>query len=105
MTGGLVFNRKYFMQVLEGDRLVVTKLFASISSDLRHSLIELVETRSIDKRQFGPWAMGFASSVELIKKRWEKFAIQGEFNPKLLTAEQIVALILDVVKEGESVAS
>jgi hypothetical protein len=41
----------------------------------------------------------------LIKELWAKMDIQGEFNPKLLTGDQIVKLIFELVKKEEGFAS
>jgi len=105
VTGGLVFNRNYFMQVLEGDRSTVTKLFTTISGDTRHDQIELMHVKDARERLFGAWSMGFASTPELIKELWAKIDVQGEFNPKLLTGDQIVKLIFELVKKEEGFAS
>jgi hypothetical protein len=105
VTGGLVFNRNYFMQVLEGGRSNVTKVFSTISVDLRHDQIELVEVKDVRERLFAAWSMGFASTPELIKELSAKMDIQGEFNPKLLTGDQIVKLIFELVKKEEGFAS
>ena len=105
VTGGLVFNRNYFLQVLEGGRSNVTKIFSTISVDLRHDQIELVEVKDVRERLFAAWSMGFASTPELIKELWAKMDIQGEFNPKLLTGDQIVKLIFELVKKEEGFAS
>jgi hypothetical protein len=105
VTGGLVFNRNYFMQVLEGDRSTVTKLFTTISGDTRHDQIELMDVKDARERLFGAWSMGFASTPELIKELWAKFDVQGEFNPKLLTGDQIVKIIFELVKKEEGFAS
>jgi hypothetical protein len=105
ITGGLVFNRNYFMQVLEGDRSAVTKVFTTICGDPRHDQIELVDMKDAGQRLFGGWSMGFASNPELIKTLWTKIDVQGEFNPKLLTGDQIVKLIFELVKKEEGFAS
>jgi hypothetical protein len=105
VTGGLVFNRNYFMQVLEGDRSTVTKLFTTISGDTRHDQIELMDVKDARERLFGAWSMGFASTPELIKELWAKIDFQGEFNPKLLTGDQIVKIIFELVKKEEGFAS
>jgi hypothetical protein len=105
VTGGLVFNRNYFMQVLEGDRSTVTKLFTTISGDTRHDQIELMDVKDARERLFGAWSMGFASTPELIKGLWAKIDVQGEFNPKLLTGDQIVKIIFELVKKEEGFAS
>lgn len=105
VTGGLIFNRRYFLQVLEGDRASVTKLFLIISGDPRHDEIELMEMNDAEERLFGAWSMGFASNPELINTIWMKFHLEGEFNPKLLTGDQTVKLVFELVKKEEGFAS
>jgi hypothetical protein len=105
VTGGLVFNRNYFLQVLEGDRATVTKVFMTISGDPRHDQIELVDMKEARERMFGAWAMGFASTPQLIKEHWSKIDVAGEFNPKLLNCDQIVKLIFELVTKEEGFAS
>jgi hypothetical protein len=64
-----------------------------------------VEVKDVRERLFAAWSMGFASTPELIKELWAKMDIQGEFNPKLLTGDQIVKLIFELVKKEEGFAS
>ena len=105
VTGGLVFNRTYFLQVLEGDRSAVTAVFAAISRDPRHDQVELVETKAVGKRLFGAWSMGFAATPDLLNELWAAFHIQGPFNPKVLTSDQITRLILELVKKEDNFVS
>ena len=83
----------------------MTAVFAAISSDPRHSQVELVEMKAADTRLFGAWSMGFASTPDLIRELWATFDIKGPFNPKVLTSDQITHLILDLVKKEENFVS
>lgn len=59
VTGILLFYNNNFIQVLEGDELVVKQIFEVISNDKRHNgVTKLLEGFSAD-RQFPDWAMGF----------------------------------------------
>ncbi len=60
ITGGLMFNRDYFGQVLEGDRSSVSELFCRIAKDQRHCSIVIVEASAVDQRMFDRWSMGLA---------------------------------------------
>ena len=102
VTGGLVFNRNYFMQVLEGERAVLTKLFVTISSDPRHEHVELVDWKEAGARFFGAWSMGFASTPELARDLWSTFNIRGYFDPKKLTGDQLSRLVLELVSKEEN---
>ena len=105
VTGGLLFNRNYFIQVLEGDSGAVTEVFTNVSNDTRHSKIVLVEIRAIRERQFGAWSMGFSAASELSSELLAQFGIAGDFNPAGLNADQIAGLVLDLVSKAEGVAS
>ncbi len=57
ITGCLVYHNKEFVQILEGDELVVKALFAKITKDNRHRAISSVFIGSIAERQFKDWRM------------------------------------------------
>ena len=59
VTGMLLHDRGGFLQVLEGNRAVVTRLFEKIARDPRHDDIRMLVTMDIEGRQFGEWSMGF----------------------------------------------
>ena len=50
ISGGLMFNRNYFGQVLEGDRASVSNLFCRIAKDPRHSSIVIMEAATVERR-------------------------------------------------------
>jgi hypothetical protein len=105
VTGGLVFNRSYFMQVLEGESAAVNKIFSAISKDPRHGKVVVVEIKPVHQRLFGSWSMGFAAATELTQELCAQFGVQGDFNPASLTGDQIAGLILDLVSKQEGMAS
>jgi hypothetical protein len=105
VTGGLAFNRDYFVQVLEGDRAAVTQTFASISDDPRHKKVVLVEVKPISERLFGAWSMGYAGKTELFDAQYEKLGIAGIFDPANMAGDDLVAFILKLVSTEEKVAS
>ena len=103
VTGGLVFTRNYFMQVLEGERAALTKLFVTISTDPRHEHVELVEWKTAGARFFGAWSMGYAATPQLARDLWSTFNIRGSFDPKKLTGDQLSQLVLELVSKEEGV--
>ena len=84
ITGILLFNGRYFFQVLEGDNSVVNKLLDKIGDDDRHDEIDILSRRAIDSRLFPKWSM------ELIDANNDFFkeTYGGEFNPYLFTDQQ-----------------
>lgn len=59
VTGLLLFNSRRFLQVLEGPRDAVDRIFARIYSDPRHRAVVKLREGQIDAREFGAWAMAF----------------------------------------------
>jgi uncharacterized Fe-S cluster-containing MiaB family protein len=59
VTGMLLYTRRKFIQVIEGERSVVRKLYAKIEDDDRHERIALVVEGESEERIFKDWAMGF----------------------------------------------
>lgn len=48
----LLFDRTYFVQVLEGDKPAVHETFQRIGADDRHKDVEIIEWRDINRRDF-----------------------------------------------------
>ncbi len=59
ITGLLLYNHEAFIQVIEGKKETIHRLFEITSKDSRHSnIIKLLE-ESINERTFPDWSMGF----------------------------------------------
>lgn len=59
VTGMLLYRDGRFIQVLEGERAVVTGLAQRIAADARHHDMRVLLTESISRRTFGEWTMGY----------------------------------------------
>lgn len=60
ITGLLLYDgRGTFLQLLEGPETAVDKLYKKISQDQRHSRVNILGEREIDKRYFPDWTMGY----------------------------------------------
>lgn len=57
LDGVLLFCEPHFLQILEGDREVISKTFLRIAQDERHEKITLVDFRETPERLFKAWAM------------------------------------------------
>ena len=62
ITGMLVYRDGNFIQVLEGERDAVEKLYETISRDMRHSNSIVINSGDIAERQFADWAMDFRNA-------------------------------------------
>lgn len=59
ITGMLLYQNSTFMQMLEGDKQVVSDLFETIRKDGRHTGVHIVLSGDIAERNFEDWSMGF----------------------------------------------
>jgi hypothetical protein len=60
ITGVLIYNKGYFLQILEGDMTVVNTLFYEhILKDKRHEKVAILSQGPIEQRDFTNWDMGF----------------------------------------------
>ncbi len=89
ITGVLGQARGVFLQVLEGERAVVTKLFSRIYADSRHTGLELVHCESITKRRYAQWSMAHVNLEDdlLQSITWSEFDPYSE--PGRLVMERI----------------
>ena len=62
VSGMLLYHEKSFIQVLEGDKVTVEKLFQKISTDSRHTESRVLFRGTVDASSFNDWSMGFYNS-------------------------------------------
>jgi hypothetical protein len=77
VTGMLLHQAGAFLQVLEGEGLVVDQLYERISRDPRHAHIVLLTRGEIAQRNFADWSMGFVD-VRGTAKRLPGFRTIGD---------------------------
>lgn len=51
-----------FIQVLEGNKEIITNLYNKIATDKRHKGIITVVKGEVERRQFNDWSMGYKST-------------------------------------------
>lgn len=59
LTGALVYGNKRFIQLLEGEPVVLAQAYARISRDPRHQYLCRVADYPIAARQFADWPLAF----------------------------------------------
>jgi hypothetical protein len=59
VTGMLLYGNETFLQVLEGEDEAVDGLVEKIKNDPRHSNVQFLHRRPIERRQYADWSMGF----------------------------------------------
>lgn len=96
ITGALWFNGKFFLQVLEGGREVVSETYNDIISDNRHHSLILIDFSAVHQRSFDKWDMGYCGNVERINSQLIKYTPDGLFNPKIMSPESIIEMMKNV---------
>lgn len=94
VTGMLCFNRKFFLQCLEGSRKKVNHIYHKILNDPRHSDIVMLDYQEISKREFSAWSMGYMPESSLTRPVLLKFSGSGDFNPYEISGESAHGLML-----------
>ncbi len=100
ITGALVFDDLWFIQVLEGERDIILKTFERLKNDERHANITLVELTDADVRMFGNWWMGLATRNEKTQVAFSPYIRKGRLYPDEMTGQQLLRLVKDVAKLG-----
>lgn len=74
VTGLLLFNGKRFLQVLEGPREAVDRVYQRIARDGRHAALVKLREQMVDAREFGEWAMAFDNPADPSDRLRDKVA-------------------------------
>lgn len=82
ITGMLLYREGYFIQVLEGEEGVVSRLFETIKADPRHKGVLIINQRNIEKRDFSDWSMGFKNLDEVDFSHYPEYHDFELFSPE-----------------------
>lgn len=96
ITGFLIFDKTWFVQVLEGDKAKVKETYDRIASDTRHTGTVVMSTRDVAIRSFPNWSMGGALRSPEVQEVYLENGIGGDLEPAKLKGEQILQLALDL---------
>ena len=94
ITGFLIFDKLWFLQILEGERQTVFDTLRRIERDRRHQFLRLVQTREIAARDFPDWAMGGSMRSPEVQGIYLQHGIGGALDPSKLRAPTILSLAL-----------
>lgn len=59
ITGMLLYDGSSFIQVIEGDDKIISRLYDSIKRDSRHRMVTTIIDEKLNSREFHNWSMGF----------------------------------------------
>ena len=93
ITGALIYANCQFLQVIEGERADVNRVFQSISHDARHFAVELLSYRDIVGRNFEAWHMAFVGGKGVKKLAFHES--EADFNCANLNGSSALGLLME----------
>jgi Sensors of blue-light using FAD len=97
VTGALCFSEGVFLQVLEGGRAAVNKLYNRIASDARHTDVVLLNYEEIEERRFAGWSMGQVNMQRLNPALLLKYSECARLDPFVVSGKVSMALFEELV--------
>ena len=97
ITGMLLYVEGGFMQVLEGGRETVNRLYARIANDPRHQDVTLLSYQEIDERRFASWTMGHVNISRLNPSILLKYSERPVLDPYALPGHVSMALLEELI--------
>ena len=105
ITGMLCFTKDVFVQVIEGGRDNVCKLFNAIVRDDRHADVQLLVYEEISERRFGNWTMGKVNIEHVNPALLLKYTEKAELDPFSCSGRATMALLDELVATGSIVSA
>jgi len=96
ITGLLLFDSRYFLQVLEGEREKISALYARLLQDPRHQRVALLRFEEIDQRFFGSWKMGFVAANAATRPIFLRYGSSSRFDPYTLTGAAALGVLREI---------
>jgi hypothetical protein len=97
ITGVLCYSGGIFLQVLEGGRSAVNRLYARILADPRHTDVELLLYEEIGERRFAGWSMGQVNMARLNPSLLLKYSATATLDPYSVSGAVSLALFEELV--------
>lgn len=97
ITGVLCTSGELFIQVLEGGRTAVNRLYNRIVADARHTDVTLLSYEEIGERRFAGWAMGQVNLARLNAALLLKYSETATLDPYAVSGKAAMALFDELV--------
>lgn len=96
ITGFLLCDGTWFIQILEGEPASVARTYERIRGDDRHGAVSLSSMREIRRRSFPRWSMAAALRTLDHREIFLRHGISDAIDPTRLSAPTILALAMDL---------
>lgn len=100
ITGVLCYTGGMFLQILEGGREAVNRLYTDITRDDRHRDVTLLEYAEISQRRFENWTMGRVNLDKINPAVLLRHSELPTLDPYRLSGETCVALLDDLLSNA-----
>ena len=97
VSGGLLFSRNSFAQVLEGPVDAVEAVFERIQCDERHSEVSVVQSGPITSRDFSEWSMAYSGAARQ-NCPIAGMVIDNAFSSQFSNGEELLDLLKGIVR-------
>ncbi len=97
ITGVLCYSGELFMQVLEGGRDEVNRLYAEIVRDPRHREVQLLDYAEIAERRFAGWTMGRVNLGKVNPSLLLKYSEKPLLDPYAISGKVALALLEELI--------
>lgn len=105
ITGVLcVCHGEVFMQVLEGGREEVNRLYGKLLRDNRHTDVTLLDYAEIDERRFSDWRMGRVDLDKLNAGVILRYCERTTLDPYKISGKVAMALLEELTSTASIVA-
>lgn len=105
VTGVLCVGDGVFVQVLEGSRSAVNRLYQRIAADARHQQLELLSYEEITERRYAAWAMGQMDIARLNPALLLKYSPSAHLDPFAVSGAATAALLDELMATAAIVRS
>lgn len=90
ISGALLHNEGFFLQVLEGDKLRIDELFSKIRKDKRHKNILMVLDQKIENRIFQNYEANFnilktKDDIKRLNTYLSKYSFKNKYSKNIQT--------------------
>ena len=101
ITGALcICHGNVFLQVLEGGRVEVNRLYAKLLHDERHTDVTLLDYAEISERRFSSWRMGRVDLEKLNVGAVLKYSEKPQLDPFQISGRVALALLEDLINSA-----
>ena len=87
VNGILVYDKKEFLQIIEGEDSAIDSLVDSILKDSRHRDIKTIFDGAVQEKRYPRWFMKYFDAVTL-----KQIGVLNDFSPRYMSVDDVIAV-------------